>query len=273
MEQLEVGRQGEGKRSLEERIKMTKKIFQEQERELTVRLQRVRLRRDEVLSGLYKELEDIDQDFEAWQKRYKGKKEAQLTAAVNLRAEQLFAAASGLNNSKLATVGGGDDDAGELQRKDLGQDLDHQHSASQCSGSTGVSKDSNILRKTALPKYFYKSCAVVGNKFFSILDGKSEFAAGVPFRQSMDPMMPEDGRGEEEGNTTVATQKFSRPEFVFSSAAAAKKEKFPPNAALAFAPRVVFKCVTAGRYKDFGNNCYWFENLVAREVVEWVVHK
>eukprot|EP00471_Norrisiella_sphaerica_P008469 CAMPEP_0184499210 /NCGR_PEP_ID=MMETSP0113_2-20130426/40921_1 /TAXON_ID=91329 /ORGANISM="Norrisiella sphaerica, Strain BC52" /LENGTH=256 /DNA_ID=CAMNT_0026887045 /DNA_START=8 /DNA_END=778 /DNA_ORIENTATION=+ len=239
------------KGALSERIRMVNKIFREQERDLTVRLQALRRRRKAALSALYDELKEIDEDFAGWQKRLL---EKQKTGSAKKDISELQPRPlEGLNPAETAKTA--PIDAKRGIRGDGHEDEPHSESEGDQNKSRGTRSPegkmddlSSMNGPPSLSKYFYKVCAVVGNRFFSVFDGETEFVAGVPLRQDVDSK--------------------GYPEFVFSTVEGAKMEKFPKSAAMAHTPRVVLQCVTAGRYKNFGNHYYWFENLVPKRVIE-----
>jgi len=116
-------------------------------------------------------------------------------------------------------------------------------------------KTKNKGNPNPINKFFYKACAVVGNRIFSIYDGKKEFVAGWPIRQKFPEELDKDDR--------------YYAEFVFSTVKAAKLEEFPPESALLNTPRVVLRCLATGRFKEYENGCIWVENFSPKGIEQW----
>ena len=228
---------------LESRIRLVQYIFEEQERDLITRLAKLRQVREASLKGLYRELMEIDKDFVAWQ----AKKKRTDLKGLSVNAPQSLDQAD-------PKVAGSQWPVPSSPSQKRSSDREAPPSARNTSAGTG--KASAGTRKTSVAKYFYKMAAVVGSNYFSIYDGKTEFIAGVPISQTV-PL----------GRELLPSVEY--PEFVFTTPAQARKERFPRNAAMLHTPRAMVKCITSGRFRDFGNGCFWFENMAPVSITAW----
>eukprot|EP00472_Partenskyella_glossopodia_P003953 CAMPEP_0197527994 /NCGR_PEP_ID=MMETSP1318-20131121/23524_1 /TAXON_ID=552666 /ORGANISM="Partenskyella glossopodia, Strain RCC365" /LENGTH=310 /DNA_ID=CAMNT_0043082891 /DNA_START=147 /DNA_END=1079 /DNA_ORIENTATION=- len=255
------------KEALEDRIRIINQIFREQEYDLVARLQRLRMSREATLKELYADLDEMDKNFPSWQQRYQEnhkwygleapRSSSRLPAAYKIssgagscgtKTDENKAMKESMGSMLITDFGRKTQEGGSAQQGKLAGRQEQQQQQQQQMRSADDTH-------TPLGKYFYKSCAVVGNRYFSIFDGETEYISGSPIRQRI-PWGAED--------TSI-----EYPEFVYSTAELAKKEKFPSESAMLSTPRVVIRCVTSGKYKDFGSGCYLFENLAPKKVVEW----
>jgi len=99
----------------------------------------------------------------------------------------------------------------------------------------------------------FKVCAVVGNKFYSVFDGRTEYAIGVAVHQSIQP----------QGKSGF---------FVHQSLHAALRTPFPRNSRLGRAPQAVLKVLCCGDSVDHGDGQLAYEMIVPVEVVCRVVY-
>ncbi|GAB5369935.1 hypothetical protein AAMO2058_001448800 [Amorphochlora amoebiformis] len=97
------------------------------------------------------------------------------------------------------------------------------------------------MKRKALPKFFYKECAVVGNRYFSISNGKTEFKGGV-----------------------VLVKERPRRALI------ARQQAFPYNSILPGTPRVILKFKVGGKYHYFAEDeSYWFERIQPVALKRW----
>lgn len=117
--------------------------------------------------------------------------------------------------------------------------------------------------RAKLPKYFYKECAVVGNHYYAISDGKTEFVGDRElFLEKPSKALLEDPKRD---TRTLMSH------IVFPSVRRARLQIFPGNARLKNTPRVVVKCKVDGRFIKLSGNseAYWFESIVPVALKRW----
>eukprot|EP00455_Lapot_gusevi_P032824 TRINITY_DN3580_c0_g2_i1.p1 TRINITY_DN3580_c0_g2~~TRINITY_DN3580_c0_g2_i1.p1 ORF type:complete len:492 (+),score=47.53 TRINITY_DN3580_c0_g2_i1:85-1560(+) len=110
------------------------------------------------------------------------------------------------------------------------------------------------------PRYFFKTVAVIGHRYFSVYDGKTEFQTGQPVSQSL-PSGVEDHEELE--------FKLKRSHFVFVTAEEAKREVFPPDSQLNRTPRALIRVVPHGMHVCFGSGRYLFQQIVPLDIIDW----
>lgn len=123
-------------------------------------------------------------------------------------------------------------------------------------------KDVEEIPNVKVPKFFYKEAAVVGNKYYSIADGKTEFKGGRILAKSR----PKKDLIEFDPREHLDLL----PHLIFDSEEKARVQLFPANSKLMKTPRVVLKCAAAGRYhwyEDMG--AFWFEKIKPLALKRW----
>eukprot|EP00466_Bigelowiella_natans_P004785 jgi/Bigna1/88057/estExt_fgenesh1_pg.C_270166 len=139
--------------------------------------------------------------------------------------------------------------------------------------------------KEKMPKYFFKECAVIGNRYFSIADGKTEYKGGVEVKidgasdvRQFSQFFPHSG-----GEVTS----LRRPDkdlieikphenlhllahCVFTSEERARMQPLPRNSALLNTPRAILKFVTGGKYHWYEDDAmFWFEKIKPVQLKRW----
>ncbi|GAB5369934.1 hypothetical protein AAMO2058_001448800 [Amorphochlora amoebiformis] len=123
-------------------------------------------------------------------------------------------------------------------------------------------KKAEDMKRKALPKFFYKECAVVGNRYFSISNGKTEFKGGVVLvkerpRRALIDIYPHK-------NLNLLAH------LVFDSESTARQQAFPYNSILPGTPRVILKFKVGGKYHYFAEDeSYWFERIQPVALKRW----
>jgi len=116
--------------------------------------------------------------------------------------------------------------------------------------------------KEKMPKYFFKECAVIGNRYFSIADGKTEYKGGeVTSLRRPDKDLIEIKPHE---NLHLLAH------CVFTSEERARMQPLPRNSALLNTPRAILKFVTGGKYHWYEDDAmFWFEKIKPVQLKRW----
>lgn len=96
---------------------------------------------------------------------------------------------------------------------------------------------------------YYKVCAVVGNNYFSVFDGETEYKLGVTLRQKI----------------VHPTKKCGF--FVFNSLEQALRCPFPSHSKLLYTPRVLLLVHATGNSRTYKNGCFAFECITPVQVL------